>query len=422
MSLYGMMRTGVSGMAAQSNRLATVADNIANSNTTGYKRAYTEFSSLVIPSEKGVYSSGGVKTSVRYAISQQGVLQFTNNSNDLAISGDGFFVVQDQGGSNFLVRAGSFVPDGTGRLVNASGFYLMGYSYAGGNPAVVANGFNGLEIISIADFEVSAEASTEGIFAANLPAGAAEVLAANLPSANGATGPTAYSVKSSLVVYDSLGTEKLVDLYFTKTGLNTWEVAIFDKDGATPGTSFPYAAGSLLSTETLEFDATTGKLTTGSADSITFSVAGGQNVDLDLSSLSQLATDYTNYASSVNGSAPSTIDEIQISGDGIVSALYKNGQTKALYRIPLATVQSPDQLTVLPGNVYTQSPDSGDIRIGFPTQGNLGTVISGALEGSNVDIAEELTNMIESQRNYTANSKIFQTGSDLLDILVNLKR
>jgi flagellar hook protein FlgE len=420
MSLYGMMRTGVSGMAAQSNRLATVADNIANSNTTGYKRAYTEFSSLVIPSEQGVYSSGGVKTSVRYAISQQGVLQFTNSANDLAISGNGFFVVQDQANSPFLVRAGSFVPDGTGRLVNASGFYLMGYSYAAGDPAVVANGFNGLEIISIADFEVSAEASTEGVFAANLPAAATDVPAASLPSANAAT--AAYSVKSSLVVYDSLGTEKLVDIYFSKTTANEWEVAIFDKEGAAPGTSFPYTAGSLLSTETLEFDPTTGKLLPTSADSISFAVAGGQTVDLDLSSLSQLATDYTNYASSVNGSAPSTIDEIQISGDGIVSALYKNGQTKALYRIPLATVQSPDQLTVLPGNVYTQSPDSGDIRIGFPTQGNLGTVISGALEGSNVDIAEELTNMIESQRNYTANSKIFQTGSDLLDILVNLKR
>jgi flagellar hook protein FlgE len=85
-------------------------------------------------------------------------------------------------------------------------------------------------------------------------------------------------------------------------------------------------------------------------------------------------------------------------------------------------VQSPDQLAVLPGNVYTQSPDSGDIKIGFPESGQFGSVVSGALEGSNVDIAQELTNMIESQRNYTANSKIFQTGSDLLDVLVNLKR
>jgi flagellar hook protein FlgE len=112
MGLYGMMRTGVSGMAAQANRLATVADNIANSNTTGYKRAYTEFSSLIIPGTQGNYNSGGVKTSVRYAISQQGPLQFTASSNDLAISGDGFFVVKDASGSPFLARAGTFVPDG----------------------------------------------------------------------------------------------------------------------------------------------------------------------------------------------------------------------------------------------------------------------------------------------------------------------
>ena len=88
----------------------------------------------------------------------------------------------------------------------------------------------------------------------------------------------------------------------------------------------------------------------------------------------------------------------------------------------MLAVQSPDQLSVLPGNVYAQSADSGDVRIGFPSEGSLGAVVSGALEGSNVDIAEELTDMIEAQRNYTANSKVFQTGSDLLDILVNLKR
>ena len=103
-------------------------------------------------------------------------------------------------------------------------------------------------------------------------------------------------------------------------------------------------------------------------------------------------------------------------------AQYENGSFRALYRIPLATVQSPDQLKVLPGNVFTQSADSGAVQIGFANEGGLGTVVSGALENSNVDIAEELTNMIESQRSYTANSKVFQTGADLMDILVNLKR
>ena len=130
MSLYGMMRTGVSGMNAQANRLSTVADNIANAGTTGYKRSSTEFSSLIIPNVTGNYTSGGVTTSVRYATSQQGDLKYTTSTTDLAINGDGFFVVQDPSGKPFLTRAGSFVPDGDGRLVNAAGFYLMGYSAA----------------------------------------------------------------------------------------------------------------------------------------------------------------------------------------------------------------------------------------------------------------------------------------------------
>jgi flagellar hook protein FlgE len=419
MSLYGMMKTGVSGMNAQSNRLATVADNIANSSTTGYKRAKTEFSSLIIPSESGSYNSGGVKTTIRNAISQQGVLQFTSSNSDLAINGQGFFVVQDATGSPFLVRAGSFVPDGNGRLVNAAGFYLMGYNYANGTPSAVTNGFNGLEVVSIADFEVSATPSTEGFMAANLPATAAVVAPADLPSANAATATP--SAKSSFVVYDNLGSQILMDIYFTKTAANTWEVAVFNQADAAPTTSFPYGAGP-LAVQTLDFDPTTGKLAAASATDITFNVPGGQPFTLDMSAFSQLATNYTVYSSTVNGNSPAAIEEVQISADGTVYAQYENGALKALYRIPLATVQSPDQLSVLPGNVYAQSSQSGDVRIGFPNEGSLGSVVSGALEGSNVDIAEELTNMIESQRNYTANSKVFQTGSDLLDILVNLKR
>ena len=122
MSLYGMMRTGVSGMNAQANRLSTVADNIANSGTTGYKRSSTEFSSLIIPSTTGNYTSGGVTTTIRTSIAQQGDLKYTSSGSDLAINGDGFFVVQNSSGTPYLTRAGSFVPDGEGNLVNAAGF------------------------------------------------------------------------------------------------------------------------------------------------------------------------------------------------------------------------------------------------------------------------------------------------------------
>jgi flagellar hook protein FlgE len=419
MSLYGMMRTGVSGMNGQANRLSTVADNIANSNTTGYKRASTEFSSLVLPSSSGNYSPGSLTTTVRYAISQQGGLQYTTSVSDLAIEGDGFFLVQDASGSSFLTRAGSFVPDGSGRLINAAGFHLMGYSYANGEPTPVANGFGGMEPVTISEAELTATPSTEGVFTANLPSNAAVVPAGDLPSDNVAT--STYSAKSSLLVYDNVGAEVLVDIYFTKTAANTWEVAVFNQADATAGTSFPYGNPALV-TQTLNFDPANGKLTGLSADSITVPVPNGANLDLDLSSISELAADFTLLDPRVNGNAPSAIDQIQIGSDGTVYAQYENGAFRALYRIPIASVQSPDQLTVLPGNVFSQSTASGDVRIGFPDQGAAGRIISGALEDSNVDIADELTSMIEAQRNYTANSKVFQTGSELLDVLVNLKR
>jgi flagellar hook protein FlgE len=417
-----MMRTGVSGMNAQANRLSTVADNIANAGTTGYKRSSTEFASLIIPNATGNYTSGGVTTSVRYATSQQGDLKYTSSTTDLAINGDGFFVVQDPSGTPFLTRAGSFVPDGDGRLVNAAGFYLMGYNAANGLPSAVTNGFGGLEPVLVSQTELTAVPSANGIFTANLPADAAIVPAANLPSANTATAQ--YSAKSSLVVYDNLGSEVLLDVYFTKTGANTWEVAVYDQANATASTSFPYGApGSPeLASQTLSFDATSGKLTTLSAKDITIPVPNGVPFKLDLAKTTQLSTGYTVLQSQVDGNAPSGIDKIEVSEDGTVYAQYENGSFKTLYRIPIAMVQSPDQLNVEPGNVYSQSSDSGDVRIGFANEGGMGSVVSGALENSNVDIAEELTSMIESQRTYTANSKVFQTGADLMDILVNLKR
>lgn len=419
MSLYGMMRTGVSGMNAQANRLSTVADNIANSGTTGYKRSSTEFSSLIIPSTAGNYTSGGVNTTIRTSISQQGDLKYTSSGSDLAINGDGFFVVQNSSGTPFLTRAGSFVPDGQGRLVNAAGFYLMGYSFAAGPPSATANGFGGLEMVSIAQDELLAAPSTQGIFTANLPVDADVVLPANLPSANGA-GATP-TQKASLVVYDNLGSEVMLDIHYTKTGPNTWEVAVFNQAGAAPGAPFPYAAGSLLTTQTLTFNGTTGALVTPAAG-INIPVPNGATLNLDISKMTQLGMEYTELRVEANGDAPSGIESVEIGTDGTMYALYENGSFRELYRIPLANVQSPDQLTTLPGNIFTPSAESGDLQMGFPGTGGLGSMISGALENSNVDIAEELTNMIESQRSYTANSKVFQTGADLMDILVNLKR
>ncbi|MDX8447002.1 flagellar hook protein FlgE [Mesorhizobium captivum] len=418
MSLYGMMRTGVSGMNAQANRLSTVADNIANSDTTGYKRSSAEFSTLIMPGTGGAYNSGGVTTTIHSAISSQGVMQYTTSVSDLAVNGDGFFVVQDPSGTPYLTRAGAFVPDAEGRLVNAAGYQLMAYSYANGVPAATANGFEGLVPVQISDQEMTATPSTEGTFSGNLPSGATPVAAGSLPTTN--TAAAQYTSKSSLVAYDNLGNKVLLDVYFTKTGAGTWQVSVFDQSKATPGTSFPYTGGALGSAN-LTFDTTTGKLT-GATTDVSFTVPNGSTLKLDLSTLTQLGTGYTVADADVNGNAPSTIEKIQIGQDGVIYAQYQDGSTKPLYKIPLADVQSPDNLTAMPGNVYVQSADSGAVRIGFANEGKLGAVVSGALENSNVDIAEELTNMIAAQRSYTANSKVFQTGSDLMDVLVNLKR
>lgn len=421
MSLYGMMRTGVSGMNAQANRLSAVADNIANSSTTGYKRAGTEFSSLVIPSGNGSYTSGGVNTTTRYSITQQGEFRYTTSDTDLAIDGEGFFVVQDTSGQIFLTRSGSFLPDDQGRLVNASGYYLLGYSSANGSPSTVANGYAGLEPVTITQDELVAAPSKTGTLTTNLPSDAAIVAAANLPS-NPAAVSVSYSAKSSIVAYDNLGGEVILDVYYTKTGANTWEVSVFNQaDASTGGTSpFPYTPPTALSTQTLTFDATTGKLTAGT--SIAIPVPNGATLTLDLSSTTQLDADYTVLKAVVDGNAPGGIDKIEIDDDGRVYAQYQDGSFKELYRIPLATVQSPNMLNVETGNVFSQSSDSGDVQLGFPGEGGFGKMMSGTLENSNVDIAEELTAMIEAQRSYTANSKVFQTGADLMDVLVNLKR
>lgn len=425
MSLYGMMRTGVSGMNAQATRLSTVADNIANSGTTGYKRSRAEFATLVIPSSGSSYVSGGVNTTIQTSISSQGVLQYTTSGSDLAISGDGFFVVQDASGKPFLTRAGAFVPNADGELVNAAGFKLLGYSFANGTPTVTANGFDGLEPISVRDSGLVATASTSGYYSANLPAAASVVAAGDLPSANGNGGATVqYSAKTSIVAYDNTGGQVLLDVYFTKSAANTWEVAVFDRADATPDTFFPYgtAGDPPLATETLDFDPLNGRLAGGSATNITIPVPGGQSLVLDLASLTELSSGFTPFDVFVNGNPPSSIDRVEISQDGTVYAQYSDGSLRALYRIPLANVASADRLQVLPGNVYAESGDSGSVRLGFPNEGKFGKIEAGALEASNVDIAQELTSMIESQRSYTANSKVFQTGSELMEILVNLKR
>ena len=418
MGISGIMRTASSGMEAQSNRLSSVADNIANVSTTGYKRAFTEFSSFIPNQSTTEYSSGNVQTNLRRAVSEQGTFRYTTSTTDLAVNGDGMFLVSDTNGQVFLTRAGSFVPDGDGDLINAGGFKLMGYDITNGQPAIVANGTAGLDVVNIQDLELRAVPSTAGTFFANFPADADIIPAGSLPSDNLAT--SEFTAKTSLEAYANLGREVTLDVYSTKTADETWEIAIYDSADAAPGGGFPYSSAALNPATTLTFDPATGALTGGSP--VTFTIPDGSSFELDLSQSSQVATDYTVISSQVNGNGASAVDRIDITDDGTLFAVYENGTRVATYRIPLADVPSPDNLLMLPGDVYLPDSDSGDMLIGFAGSGGLGLMESTALEQSTVDLADELATMIEAERNFQVNSKVFQTGADLLEVVVNLKR
>jgi flagellar hook protein FlgE len=415
------MRTSASGMAAQANRLGAVSDNIANASTTGYKRAFMDFSSLVLDSSGTEYVSGGVESLTRYAISEQGARSFTTSTTDLAINGAGFFLVSNGDSSEtYLTRAGSFVADDKGDLVNAAGYKLMGYSLANGSPNIVANGTAGLEVVNIGTLSLQANPSTQATMKVNLPVNSTAVAAANLPSANAAT--ASYTAKTSLVVYDNLGNQTTLDVYSTNLGAGNWEVSVFNQADAAAGGGFPYTSGP-LATQTLSFDMTNGQFTSASPTTVSVPVPNGQNLTLDMSGSSQLAANYTLLdATVVNGNAPSKVDRIEIASDGTLYSVFESGTRIATYKIPLADVASPDNMKPLSGNVYVPTASSGEIQVGFPQESGFGSMVSGALENSTVDLASELTTMIEAERNYTANSKVFQTGSDLMEVLVNLKR
>ncbi len=401
MSLYGTMRTGVSGMNAQSNRLSTVADNIANSSTVGYKKASVQFSSMILPTTNGAYNSGGVETDVRYSISSQGTFSYTTSETDLAINGDGFFIVKGDDGTPYMTRAGSFVLQEDGTLKNTAGYTLQGYEYdSTADPTIVVNGFDGLQDVDLSGSGISAVASTEGTLNVNLPNSLA----------------VGESKSTSLKVFDSQGTSRLITFTYTKTADNQWEVTGEEAD--TPSTVVP--------TTVLDFDANGNLINPVPAEltinSYTVGGATVENITLGIGDTTQLASDFSVEEGEVNGNAASKVKGYEIDDKGIVSIAYENGDLVPKFRVALASVQSPDELNPVAGNLYTQSNDSGVVILGYAGSSGFGKILSGALEDSNVDVAEELTAMIESQRNYTANSKVFQTGSELMEVLVNLKR
>ena len=413
MSLFGALRTSVTGLAAQSSRIGSVADNIANVSTTGYKQSGIEFETLL-----GNYTPGGVITHETRSVGEQGTLKATSSVTDLAVNGTGFFVVANRNGTPYLTRAGAFVPNANGELVNAAGFKLLGYDLTDGSAAQPANGVGGLKSVIVKPQVLVANPSTAGRLTFNLPSTATAVAAGVLPSANVAASQS--TDKFSLVAFDNLGGKVQLDTYLTKTGGNTWEASVYNAADASAGGGFPYSSAA-LTVQNYSFDPTTGGLASGSPTTLTVAVPNGASLTLNLGASTQLAAPYQILDASVNGNSPSAVDHIEIGTDGMLSSIYADGTRISTFRIPLATVASPDNLTSRDGNVFSESLTSGSIHVGPAELGGLGKIVSSSLENSTVDLASELTNMIEAQRSYTANSKVFQASSDLLEVLIQLR-
>ena len=423
MSLFNTMRTASSGMQAQSNALSTIGDNIANSGTTGYKDATAQFETALGINATSEYESGGVKTDVRYGVSNQGTLTAGTDATDLAISGNGFFVVSKGGDGQYLTRAGSFVPDTSGNLINAAGYELMGYAETKTGTSST------LSAVNVKPTALDAQASSAGTLGVNLPSTSTAVTGA-LPSSNDST--ATYTQKTSLTVYDQQGAADVLDVYLTKTGTDTWEAAAYKQSDASATTGgFPYAsaavgvsdltfnsAGVLTSTTVPGKDANGNATQTATSPANSLGVTiGSSTIPIDLSSTTELAADFAINTATADGHAASTLKQVNIGLDGTVTAVYNSGTQVAISKIPLATVQSPDNLTPLSGNVYQVSATSGSLTTGAANVGSLGSINSGQLESSTVDLATELTNMIQAQRAYEANSKVLQAGSDLLGVL-----
>ncbi len=416
MSLFSAMMASVSGMQAQANMLSTISDNISNSDTTGYKQANASFEDMLSQVSTSSYTAAGVGTTISYGISTQGDLAAASSSTDLGIQGNGFFVVQGSGGNTYLTRAGDFSVNVDGQLVNSEGYTLMGYPITSTSDTVPGSASQ-LTPITISTAGLVANPSTSGTLTANLDSTATAVTSADLPS----NGGTSYTDSTSMTAYDDLGNSVTLNVYFTNTGPNTWEMDVYN--GTTPSTGTP------LVSENLAFSPTTGDLVGTAAvptaagttvSPLSIAIPGGNTVSLDISNMTQLSSSFAVSDNTVNGNAPASYSGLSISTSGIISEVYSDGTTQEVAGIPLATVESVNNLTPEVGQAYSANPNSGNIVIGSADSDGYGTINSSELESSTVDLATQLTNMVVAQNSYSANSKAFQTGSTMVTTLINM--
>ncbi len=444
MSLFGSLFSGVSGLNAQSRAMGMISDNVANVNTTAYKGAEAQFASMVTRSRgSSTYSPGGVRVSSFATVASQGLIQSSASSTDAAISGAGFFVVRSLpggAGEQLYSRAGSFNPDAQGDLRTPSGYYLQGWALDANE--AIAN-LNSLETVNVHSINGLAAATTRVGIGANLdadqPVYAGTYTAGDLTAyqTSGGTSGVQPSFTRAIQVYDSLGRAHDLTLAFLHTGgADSWAVEVGGAVGDLDATAHP---NGLLASGTLTFagDGTlqSAVLTplvsgvpgspvearwaaTSGADpsqlSFDFGTVGG------VDGLSQFASPTSVAFVTQNGAEVGELNAVRIDKQGYVIASFTNGQDRRLYQLPIATFANASGLDARSGNVYAQTDVSGEYNLRIAGHGGAGVVAPAALEGANVDLAEEFTKMIVTQRAYSANAKIINTTDQMLEELIRM--
>ncbi len=435
MSMSSAMNAGVSGLSANSTRMATISDNIANSGTYGYKRMETEFDAFVLSQRKmsGLYAAGGVRATTYREIDAEGALVPSSHPLDIAISGRGMLPVTsavdlDNGFDDLpfmMTRTGGFRTDENGYLRTESGLVLMGWATdADGRVPVVSRDSKGtLEPVRLPSHQTAADPTTKMNLELNLPAAQANPVG---------TGVALQPL--SVEYFGNLGTSEALELTFTPIAgaANTWTMEIVDTatSPATPVGSYrivfdnsPANGGSIASVDVISGGAY--NLSTGT---IQAAVAGGGTIDIFIGTphgttgMRQLSSSFSPTNISKNGSPVGQLAGVEIDEDGFIRATYDTGFIKTLYQIPVVDVPNPNGLKSLDAQAFMISPDSGSFFLWNAGDGPTGSVQGYAREASTTDIAQELTHMIMTQRAYSSNAKVITTVDEMFQETTNIKR
>jgi len=401
-------RISLSGMNAATADLNVTSNNIANSNTTGFKQARAEFGDVYAASGARNTIGAGVKLAAIAQQFGQGNIDFTGRNLDLAISGQGFFTLSD-GGATVYSRAGNFGADADGFVVNPAGQRLQVYQ-----PNSTGTGFDTgrLGDLQLSTGDSPPLATGTVTVQSNLPANAAQPLTTPFNAAD----PNTYNRTTSLTVYDSLGAAHSQSLYFVKTANpNEWQLHTTIDGNAVGGV------------QTLQYSGA-GVLTSPSPGLIpllpAYTPTNGANamtVTLDLGKSTQYGDSFSLAALSQDGYTTGRLTGIEVTADGVVNARYTNGTSTALGQVALTNFANPQGLQSLGDNAWAETAESGQPRRGQAGAGEFGAVQGGGLEASNVDLTEQLVNMITAQRNFQANAQMIQTQDQITQTVINIR-